>query len=127
MTGIIDRASDRARTTRAGIRLPVGVPMEVWITVVGNPNADGTPAPILAIARTPGATFFSFDVALQKARTALFFSSNPMAASTRTVGFLAQNYYPPGLEGRQPGPLGPEVPTLKESGTMATPGRSASR
>ncbi len=118
ITAIIDRASDRARTTRAGIRNPVGLPMECWITVVGNPNADNTPAPILAIARTPGATFFSFDVALQKARTALFFSSNTMAFSSRTVGFLAQNFYPPGLEGRQPGPLGPEVPTLKKSGAL---------
>ncbi len=118
VTAIIDRASDRARTTRAGIRRPLGVAMEVWITVVGNPNADNTPAPILAIARTPGATFFSFDVALQKARTALFFSSNTMAMSTRTVGFLAQNFYPPGLEGRQPGPLGPEVPTLQNGGEV---------
>ena len=118
VTGLIDRASDRARTTRAGIRNPVGVAMEVWITVVGNPNADNVPAPILAIARTPGATFFSFDVALQKARTALFFSSNTMALSSRTVGFLAQNFYPPGLEGRQPGPLGPEIPTLKSNGAL---------
>ena len=109
VTGLIERASDRARTTRAGIRLPVGSAAQVWIAVVGNPNADGTPAPILAIARTPGATLFSFDVALQKARTALFFSTNRMAMSTRTVGFLAQNEYPPGLAGKAPGPLGPEV------------------
>ncbi len=115
--GCIARASDRARTTRAGIRLPVGGPMQVWITVVGNPNQDGTPAPILAIARTPGATFFSFDVALQKARTALFFSSDQRAFSSRTVGFLAQNFYPPGLEGRAPGPFGPEVPKIKKDGT----------
>lgn len=120
VTRILDRASDRARTTRAGIRRPVGVPMQVWITVVGNPNQNDTPAPILGIVRTPGATFFSFDVALQKARTALFFSSNSMAMSTRTVGFLAQNYYPPGLEGKQPGPLGPEVPTIKKSGKLKT-------
>lgn len=111
---IVDRASDRARTTRAGIRLPVGAAMQVWITVVGHPDAAGQPAPILAIARTPGATFFSFDVALQKARTALFFSSNKMAQSTRTVGFLAQNFYPPGLEGREPGPYGPAVFDLRK-------------
>ena len=46
VTAIIDRASDRARTTRAGIRLPIGSAAQVWITVVGNPNLDGTPAPI---------------------------------------------------------------------------------
>ncbi len=118
VSSIIARASDRARTTRAGIRLPVGVAAQVWITVVGNPDADGVPAPILAVARTPGATFFSFDVALQKARTALFFSSNSMALSTRTVGFLAQNYYPPGLLGRAPGPLGPETFKLDDSGAV---------
>lgn len=110
---IIDRASARARTTRAGIRLRIGAAAQVWIAVVGNPEADGTPAPILGIARTPGATLFSFDVALQKARTALFFSSPKMAQSTRTVGFLAQDYYPPGLEGREPGPYGPEVFSLR--------------
>lgn len=110
---IIDRASARARTTRAGIRLPVGSAAQVWIAVVGNPAADGVPAPILGIARTPGATFFSFDVALQKARTALFFSSAKMAQSTRTIGFLAQDNYPPGLEGREPGPYGPEVFALR--------------
>ena len=117
VTGIIARASARARMTRAGIRLPAGRAAEVWITVVGNPNADGTPAPILAISRTPGATFFSFDVALQKARTALFFSSNTLALSTRAVGFLAQNTYPPGLDGRHPGPFGPEVFKLDASGS----------
>lgn len=116
--GIIARASDRCRTTRAGIRLPVGVAMQAWLTVVGNPDQDGKPAPILAIARTPGATFFSFDVALQKARTALFFSSDTMALSSRTVGFLAQNFYPPGLQGRAPGPFGPEVPSLKKDNSL---------
>ena len=114
---IIDRASDRARSTRAGIRLPAGKPMQVFITVVGNPDQDGKPAPVLGIARTPGATLFSFDVALQKARTAVFFSSDKRAFSSRTVGFLAQNHYPPGLNNRGPGPFGPEVFKLKNAAT----------
>ena len=109
VTQAMAQASARARVTRAGIRLPLGSAMQVWITVVGNPNANGVPAPILGIGRTPGATFFSFDVALQKARTALFFSSNTLAMSSRAVGFLAQNFYPPGLNGKGPGPFGPEV------------------
>ncbi len=115
--GIIARASDRARRTRAGIRLPLAKAMQVFITVVGNPDADGQPAPVLGIGRTPGATFFSFDVALQKARTALFFSSDQRAFSTRTVGFLAQNHYPPGLSERGPGPFGPEVFKLRNANT----------
>ena len=117
VTQAIAQASARARMTRAGIRLPIGSAAEVWITVVGNPNQAGVPAPILGIVRTPGATFFSFDVALQKARTALFFSSNTLALSSRAVGFLAQNFYPPGLNQRGPGPFGPEVFKLDASGS----------
>ena len=33
---IISYAADRARTTRAGIRLPIGIHMEVFITVGGS-------------------------------------------------------------------------------------------
>jgi hypothetical protein len=40
---------------------------------------------------------------VQKARTALFFSSTNRAYSCRTVGFLAQSLYPPGISGTQPG------------------------
>ncbi len=107
----------RARRTRAGIRLPAGRAMQVFITVVGNPDQDGRPAPVLGIARTPGATLFSFDVALQKARTAAFFSNDQRAFSTRTVGFLAQNHYPPGLNNRGAGPFGPEVFQLQNAET----------
>ena len=46
---------------------------------------------------------FSWDVSVQKARTALYFSSEKYAFSTRTVGFLAQSLYPPGIEGTAPG------------------------
>src|ERR1043166_9028590 len=38
VTSIINFAADRARTTRAGIRLPIGTPLQVFITVVNNPN-----------------------------------------------------------------------------------------
>ncbi len=68
--------SDRARTTRAGIRLPRGQPMQVFITVVSNPNSNGAPPMVLGTIRTPGATMFSWDVAIQKARTAIYFSSS---------------------------------------------------
>src|SRR5207247_4263824 len=52
-----------------------------------------------------GATIFSWDVAVQKARTAVFYSDNTRAFSTRTVGFLAQSLYPPGIVHTEPGPL----------------------
>ena len=40
---IIDFAAARARTTRAGIRLPIGVPMQVFITVSNFPNNPTVP------------------------------------------------------------------------------------
>ena len=105
---IVANGAIRASTTRGAIRFPVGVPMQCWVTVVGNPNAPGQPPPVLAAFRTPNAPMFSFDVAVQKGRTALFFSSSQVAQSSRTVGFLAQDYYPPGLNANPPTIYGPE-------------------
>jgi uncharacterized protein GlcG (DUF336 family) len=102
---IIGNVAARSAITRAGIRLPVGVPAEVFISVVGDPEDTGKPPPILGVFGTHDATVFSWDVAVQKARTAFFFSNNDLAESSRTVGFLAQRYYPPGLDGNPPGPF----------------------
>jgi len=104
--GILELGAKRARTTRAGIRLPRGRAMQCVITVVANPDQDGQPAPVLGTFFTsPDTTRFSWDVAVQKARTALFFSDNTRAFSTRTVGFLSQEFYPPGIAGTSPGPF----------------------
>jgi len=71
---------------------------------------------VLGVFRIGEATLFSWDVAVQKARTALYFSS-PLATSvlppelqnkaisTRAVGFLAESLYPPGIQNKPPGPL----------------------
>jgi uncharacterized protein GlcG (DUF336 family) len=104
VASIIDFAAARARTTRAGIRLPIGVPMQVFITVTNFPNRSTVPPTCLGAFRTGEATLFSWDVAVQKARTAVGFSTNSLALSTRTVGFLAQTKYPPGLDVQDPGP-----------------------
>ncbi len=101
---IIAAAASRASETRAGIRLPAGTSAKVFITVVGNPHKAGVPPPILGIFRTGEATMFSWDVSAQKARTALFFSNSQLAQSSRTVGFLAERFFPPGLDGRPYGP-----------------------
>lgn len=101
---IIAAAASRASETRAGIRLPAGTSAKVFITVVGNPHHAGDKPPILGVFRTGEATMFSWDVAVQKARTALFFSNSQLAQSCRTVGFLAERYFPPGLDGRPYGP-----------------------
>jgi len=104
VSNILATAANRARTTRAGIRLPRGVAMQVFITVVNNPNSNGVPPTVLGtFCTSPDTTRFSWDVSVQKARTAVFFSATNRAYSARTVGFLAQSLYPPGINGTAPG------------------------
>jgi len=116
VTNILTLAAQRAAITRAGIRLPRGQSAQVFITVVNNPNSPGVAPLVLGTFRTGEATIFSWDVAVQKARTALYFSSplaisvlpvelQNKALSTRAVGFLSENLYPPGIQRKQPGPL----------------------
>jgi uncharacterized protein GlcG (DUF336 family) len=109
VTTILHQAAVRASQTRGAIRNPAGLPAEVFIVVIdyyANLAAPNAPA-VLGSFRTPDATLFSYDVAAQKARTALFFSNNTMALSSRSVGFLAQGTYPPGIDGTSSGPYGP--------------------
>jgi uncharacterized protein GlcG (DUF336 family) len=104
VTNILAAAANRARTTRAGIRLPRGSQMQAFICVVNNPAVDQSPPVVLgSICTSPDATRFSWDVSVQKARTAVFFSSEARAFSSRTVGFMAQGDYPPGIAGTSPG------------------------
>ena len=104
VSNILAAAANRARTTRAGIRLPRGTVAKVFITVVNNPYSNGVPPTVLGtFCTSPDATRFSWDVAVQKARTAVFFSATNRAYSARTVGFLAQSLYPPGINGTAPG------------------------
>lgn len=107
-----------AGRTRAGIRQPSGSRAQVFIAVS---DIDGA---ILALYRTPDATIFSLDVSVQKARSAVAFSDptdplgtsisivlrdkstvgQPLAVTTRAAGFLAQRYFPPGIDqGALPG------------------------
>jgi uncharacterized protein GlcG (DUF336 family) len=104
VASIINFAADRARITRAGIRLPIGSQMQVFITVENFPNNPSVVPTVLGAFRTGEATLFSWDVAVQKGRTAVGFSTNSLALSTRSVGFLAQTFYPPGLDVQDPGP-----------------------
>jgi uncharacterized protein GlcG (DUF336 family) len=127
---IIGRAANQADRTRAAIRLPIGTPARVTIAVV---DAGGM---VLGIFRTLDAPIFGFDVSVQKARTAAFFSSSSaglalsqagftdyvnaarndglaldgsVAFSTRAVGFLSQPIFPPGA-GQPSFPPGPGLP-----------------
>ncbi len=112
VASIINFAAQRVTITRAAIRLPIGTQMEAFITVVNNPDMVNVAPTVLGTFRTGEATLFSWDVAVQKARTAVFYSRHDflnfgldIAMSTRCVGFLAQENYPPGIDGNSPGPF----------------------
>lgn len=124
---IIGQAAQQADKTRAAIRNPLGSPARVSITVV---DTTGT---ILGIFRTVDAPLFGFDVSVQKARTANFFTSSlagselmgaslgnyvtalandgialdgSVAFTDRAGGFLSQPIFPPGAAGNfEFGPL----------------------
>jgi uncharacterized protein GlcG (DUF336 family) len=104
VASILTLAAQRAIITRSGIRLPVGQPARVFISVVNRPSAAGVAPVVLGTFRVAEATMFSWDVAVQKARTALYFSSDQHAYSVRAIGFLAQSMYPPGIQNTAPGP-----------------------
>jgi len=78
---IVARAAQQANITRAAIRQPLGSNARVSIAVVD------TAGVVLGIFRQQDAPVFGFDVSVQKARTAAFFSSPTAATSLRTAGF----------------------------------------
>ncbi|HEY6659485.1 MAG TPA: heme-binding protein [Pyrinomonadaceae bacterium] len=77
---IISHAAQQANITRAAIRQPLGSNARVTIAVVD------TAGVVLAIFRQQDAPVFGFDVAVQKARTAAFFSSANAATALRSAG-----------------------------------------
>ena len=80
---LLSEAYAVARRTRGQIRRPVGTPADVTISVV-DLNGD-----VLGLVRTPDGPVFGIDVAVQKARTALFFSS-PDAGAQLAAAIPAQ-------------------------------------
>ncbi len=78
---IISRAAQQSNITRAAIRQPLGSNARVSIAVV---DAAGV---VLGVFRQQDAPVFGFDVAVQKARTAAFFSTATAAAQLRGAGF----------------------------------------
>lgn len=131
VTRILAEAIRIANRTRAQIRLPLGSPTQVNISVVDTNGA------ILGLIRTPDAPVFGTDVAVQKARTAMFFSrtgaattlnglgaplaayvtasqtfipggnafANGVAHSNRSIGNLARPFFPDGINASGQGPL----------------------
>ena len=106
---IVEQAAHEAGRTRAAIRLPIGSRASMAIAVT---DLDGN---LVALYRMADSTFFSVDVAVAKARNVVYFSSRPdpgdlpglepgTAVSNRTVSFTSQPFYPPSIDGTQPGP-----------------------
>jgi uncharacterized protein GlcG (DUF336 family) len=94
------QGAQQANDTRAAIRRPIGLAMQCWITVV-----DVKGDLLGAFRFTEDATLFSFDVAVQKARTAAFFSDEKCAMTSRALGLFSQLYYPAGQDSAGRGPL----------------------
>jgi uncharacterized protein GlcG (DUF336 family) len=123
---IISRAAQQANITRAAIRQPLGSNARVTIAVVD------TAGVVLGVFRQQDAPVFGFDVAVQKARTAAFFSSanaatllrgagfgayvdraisdglrfdGSIAFSDRAIGFLHRPFFPDGINDTAAGPF----------------------
>ena len=123
---IISRAAQQSNITRAAIRQPLGSNARVTIAVVD------TAGVVLGVFRQQDAPVFGFDVAVQKARTAAFFSSanaatalraagmgtyvdraiadgvrldGAFAFSDRAIGFLHRPFFPDGIDNTQAGPF----------------------
>lgn len=77
---IISHAAQTANITRAAIRQPLGSNARVSIAVV---DTEGN---VLGIFRTADAPVFGFDVSVQKARSAVFFTRSDAATLLRAAG-----------------------------------------
>jgi uncharacterized protein GlcG (DUF336 family) len=114
VTAMLSRAAAEMNRVRAAIRAPYGRRAQVTTAVVD------TAGNILGAFRPADCTRFSLDLAVQKARTAVVYSDatvtpalgEPLAGlpagaalTTRAAGFMAQPFYPPGIDGTAPGPL----------------------
>ena len=112
VTQLRDQAIATANGTRAAIRLPLGSATKMVIAIT---NRNGL---ILSLHRMDDAPVFSIDVSVAKARNVVYFSSPELdpgdqvpglplgvAITNRTLGFLTQPFFPPGIDGTAPGPL----------------------
>jgi uncharacterized protein GlcG (DUF336 family) len=88
---IFNQGVAAALNTRALIREPNGVNARVHLAVV---DRDGD---LLASFRMDDGPNFGYDVSIQKARTAAFFSDDSHAFSTRALGFMSQQFFPIGI------------------------------
>jgi len=130
VNAIISHAAQQANITRAAIRQPLGSNAHVSIAVV---DTEGR---VLGLFRQLDAPVFGFDVSVQKARTAAFYSSATAATSLRAAGlgsyvdraatdglllngsvaftdraggFLHRPFFPDGIDNTAAGPFSTEI------------------
>ena len=123
---VISHAAQQANITRAAIRQPLGSNARVNIAVV---DLTGR---VLGLFRQQDAPVFGFDVSVQKARSAVFFSlanagaqlraagfgsyvdraaadgvqlNGAIAFSDRAIGFIHRPFFPDGINNSLAGPL----------------------
>jgi uncharacterized protein GlcG (DUF336 family) len=87
VVSLLDEALAVANAARAQIRIPLGSPAQVTVSVV---DAQGV---ALGIGRTPDAPIFGIDVSLQKARAAALFSRTDAAARIAAANSAAQQAF----------------------------------
>ncbi len=127
---IISHAAQQANITRAAIRQPLGSNARVTMAVV---DTNGV---VLGVFRQQDAPVFGFDVSVQKARSAAFFSranaaallnaagfgsyvsraaadglalNGSIALSDRAIGFLHRPLFPDGINHTAAGPFSTEL------------------
>lgn len=131
---VLEQAHALNARLRAQIRKDRPQTSQVTVSVVD------TEGKLLGVFRTGDAPMFGFDVSVQKARTAAFFSSpeagdllraaeggslagyadraaafgvmldGSVAMADRTGGFLSRPFFPDGIPGNGPGPFAPATP-----------------
>lgn len=87
VVSLLDEALAVANAARAQIRIPLGSPAQVTVSVV---DAQGV---ALGIGRTPDAPIFGIDVSLQKARAAALFSRTDAATRIAAANSAAQQAF----------------------------------
>jgi uncharacterized protein GlcG (DUF336 family) len=122
---IIQQGFQQAAITRAAIRLPLDSTTRMVFAVS---DLQGN---IVALFRMPDATVFSIDVAVAKSRNVSYYANpaqllpidNPgvpvgTAFTNRTIRYLAEPFFPEGIDGSPPGPYS----VLNDGGTDPTTG-----
>jgi uncharacterized protein GlcG (DUF336 family) len=113
VTQIVNQGIAEANVIRAAIRLPLDSTTRMVFAV-----ADRT-GNILGLYRMPDATIFSIDVAVAKARNVAYYDDPTqlqavdqvpgiapgVAFTNRTFRFLAEPFYPEGIDGQPAGPF----------------------